>query len=310
MSFRMNSLNALRIFEVVMRHQSLKGAAEELCITPQAVSHQIRGLEETLGKSLFERSARGFHPTQVASALVVAVRRGLDEIAEGIRVASQSDKEKNRLYLHVTPYFASHYLIPYLREFTESYTHIDLKISVGTNLPDFERAQIDAAILWGYGAWATVRQVRLIEDFKVLAGQPDLLKRKPIRTPEDLLGHTLLNPFEINSLWGETLTLLGLEGRVPQSSMTLHTHGPTLDATLAGLGIALISHLDAEDGIQNGRLIAPFGKDLLRGLPPNRVPYFFLLFPDRPDVPKEVLAFQRWLRATLLRHHGRYCPDV
>jgi len=65
MSFRMNSLNALRIFEVVMRHQSLKGAAEELCITPQAVSHQIRGLEETLGKSLFERSARGFQPTQV-----------------------------------------------------------------------------------------------------------------------------------------------------------------------------------------------------------------------------------------------------
>jgi len=304
MSFRMNSLNALRIFEVVMRHQSLKGAAEELCITPQAVSHQIRGLEETLGKSLFERSARGFQPTQVASVLVVAVRRGLDEIAEGIRVASQSDKEKNRLYLHVTPYFASHYLIPYLSEFTESYANIDLKISVGTNLPDFERAQIDAAILWGYGAWATVRQVKLIADFKVLAGQPELLKRKPIRTPEDLLGHTLLNPFEINSLWGETLILLGLGGRVPQSSMTLHTHGPTLDATLAGLGIALISHLDAEDG----SLIAPFGEDLLQGLPANRVPYFFLLYPDRPDVSKEVLAFQRWLRATLLRHHERYCP--
>jgi len=306
MPFRTHSLNALRIFEVVMRHQSVKGAAEELCITPQAVSHHIRGLEESLGKPLFARNARGFQATEVAQTLVTAVRRGLNEIAAGLRAASQTDARANRLYLQVTPYFASHYLIPYLSEFTERFPEIDLKIAVGTNLPEFERDQIDVAILWGYGGWPAVREIRLMADFKVLACQPDLLKRKPIREPADLLEHTLLNPFMINSLWDETLTLLGLQGRVPHATLTLHTHGPTLDAALAGLGVALISHLDADEAIRNGRLVAPFGVELLRDIPANRVPYFHMLYPDKPDVPKSVLEFECWLQASLVQRHPKF----
>lgn len=294
MRYRLPPLNTFRIFEAVMRRGSIRQAADELCITPQAVSHQLKLLEESLGRPLFERQVRSVIATESAEMLAEYVRRGLDQISEGVSLIKRA-RATPKLFLHVSPYFATVCLIRNLGHFTRQFPELDFRMSIGVDLVDFDDLGLDAAIHWGYGGHSDFTEVPLIEDLKVLAAAPALLEQNPVEKPEDLLRHTLISPLGGNSLWRDTLALLGIGEKNTQSTLLLHTHSAMLEATLAGLGVGFISYRDALTEIHAGRLIAPFGVDLLRELPLEKTPKFFLLYKNDRKNSETLTQFTRWL---------------
>lgn len=300
MRHRLPPLNTLRVFEAIYRRGSIRQAAEELCLTPQAVSQQLKLLEASLGQELFERNIRSLTPTGAAQLLYEPVKQGFDALAQGVMAVTSANARKS-LHLHVSPYFATHYLVRELGNFTSEFPDIDVRMSVGVELPDLEQQGIDAAIQWGYGGIPQLSEIPLVEDLKVLVAAPALLARLPVNSPQDLLRHPLVLPLANNSLWQDTLDLLGIKQASKQPVLQLHTHDAMLEATLAGLGIGHISYLDAVAHIRAGNLVAPLGVDLLKQLPVEKSPKFFLYFrPDRRNSP--VLSrLAEWLQDYVCR---------
>ncbi len=294
MRYRLPPLNTLRIFEAVMRHGSIRQAAGELCLTPQAVSLQLKQLESHLEQQLFQRSARSLTPTAAARQFYKHVRDGLDRFTEGVE-AIQPEPAKQRLYLYVSPYFATEFLVPRLGRFTASVPDIDVRMAIGVELDEFNNKGLEAAIHWSYGAPPDFVETPLIDDLKVLVATPSLLQRLPVKEPRDLLKHSIVTPLVANSLWEDTLKLLGVQERPSQPIMMLHTHAAMMEAVLADLGMGFISYADAVRGVHAGRLVAPFGMDLLKQLPVGHIPRFSLLVrPDRGHSPI-LMQFTRWL---------------
>jgi len=287
-------LNSLRIFEAVMRHGSIRQAAGELCLTPQAVSQQLKQLEAHLEQQLFQRDVRSLKPTAAAHTFYMHVRDGLDRFADGVQ-AVQVSPERPRLSLYVSPYFATEFLVPRLGQFTAATPDLDLRMAVGVEPVDLDAQNLDAAIHWHYQAPAGFAEVPLLDDLKVLVATPSLLERQPVDTPRDLLSHNVISSLVANSLWEDTLNLLDVHERSTQSIMRLHTHAAMMEAVLAGLGVGFISYADAVRGVAAGRLVAPFGMDLLKRLAPRQMPRFSLLVrPDQHYSPV-LRQFTRWL---------------
>jgi len=294
MQYRLPPLNTLRIFEAIYRRGSIRQAASELCLTPQAISQQLKILESSLGQPLFERNIRSLTPTEAAKRLYGPVKNGFDQFAQGVE-AVVGKPDRRSLLLHVSPYFATHYLVRNLGNFTADLPELDFRMLVGVELVDLDDQGIDAAIQWGYGGTSSLTEIPLIEDLKVLVGAPSLLARIPVNTPADLLRHSLVLPLARNTLWPDTLEMLGLQPQGHQPVLHLHTHDAMLEATLAGLGIGFISYLDALAHIDAGHLVAPLGVDLMRRLPLEKSPRFFLYFkPDRKHAPL-LKRFTEWL---------------
>lgn len=295
MRHRLPPLNTLRVFEAIYRKRSIRQAADELCLTPQAVSQQLKLLEASLGQALFERNIRSLTPTPAAQLLYDPVKQGFDALMQGVMAAS-SKEARASLVLHVSPYFSTHYLIRSLGNFTAEFPDIDVRMLVGVELPDLEVQGIDAAIHWGYGGIPFLSETPLVEDLKVLVAAPSLLQNHPVNGPQDLLHLPLVLPLASNTLWQDTLQLLGIKAASKQPTLQLHTHDAMLEATLAGLGVGHISYLDAVAHIDSGNLVAPFGLDLLKQLPLEKSPRFSLYYkPDRKNSP--VLSrFSQWLQ--------------
>jgi LysR family glycine cleavage system transcriptional activator len=295
MRYRFPPLNSLRIFEAVMRRGSIRQAADELCLTPQAVSQQLKQLENFVGQQLFIRGVRNITPTQAAATLETHVRRAFDDIAQGLSLTSKAHDSKT-LRLCVSPYFATSYLVPNLRDFTERYADLKLSVSINVEMIDLDaETEVDAIINWSYGAKRELVEVPLIEDLKVLAVCPELANRLPVNAPRDLLAHTLITPMVANHLWVDTLNLLGVVDAPMPACMAFSSQAAMLEATLAGLGVGLVSHKDALREIAAGRLIAPFGVDLLDGLSLAQTPRFSLLYRKEGANLDVLMAFRRWL---------------
>jgi LysR family transcriptional regulator, glycine cleavage system transcriptional activator len=298
MRYKFPPMNTLRTIEAVVRNGSIRRAADELCITPQAVSQQLKQLEQALHRELFYRRDSSIEPTPAARMLVEYLKEGFDRIDEGIQ-AIQRGPERPQLSLQVSPYFATAYLIPNLAKFMERCPNLDLRMSIGTEVADFEERNNDAAITWGYGGLPDFSEIPLIEDVKVVSIAPSLAQQHPLEKADDLLTHTLIAPFPGNTLWEDTFDLLGVNGAAQKPKLLLHTHDAMLEATLAGLGVGLISYVDAILHIKLGRLVAPFGTELLFQLPLARSPQFFLAYPSRRKPQTVLIEFSKWLKETV-----------
>ena len=298
MSTRLPPLNALRVYETIYRRGSIRQAAEELCLTPQAVSQQLKLLESFLDTQLFERSVRGITPTSAAHALYEPISRGFNAMFEGISFINRYALGHS-LLIQVSPYFATHYLIRNLLHFRKQYPWIDLKIKVGVELPNFNQTSLDAAIHWGYGGQLNLAELPLIEDLRVIAASPAILKREPIKKPKDLLRHTIVTSLIRNSLWNDVFELLKISPSPAMPTLELHSHDAMLEAVLAGLGVGHLSYMDAVEHIQSGRLEAPFGIDLLKQLPLEKAPRFSLYYRPRDSANIALKEFRHWLKSHL-----------
>src|ERR1700716_1207613 len=211
MTARLPSLNGLRAFEAAARHLSFTNAASELNVTQTAISHQIRRLEQELGIRLFVRQNRALALTPEARDYLPGVRAAFNVL----RLAPDRLLRRNNdhvLTVSTLASLAAKWLLPRLSAFQEANPGIDVRITTSTALIDFKSGDIDAAIRYGRGQWPGLRAHWLMADERFPESSPALLAgKKPLRRPEDLAEHVLLdNSAGNNDDWRLWLTAAGL----------------------------------------------------------------------------------------------------
>ncbi len=277
-----------------MRSRGLRDAAEKLFITPQAVSQQIKSLEHQLQVQLFRRNGRSITPTEEAIVLARYVDNGLQDFADGIRQITDA-KKTDRVNINASPYFAANALIPRLNAFMTIRPQCDIRLKTNVELPDFDQDDIDVAIIWGFGQWPDLEVKFICTDHKVICCAPSLARK--IRTPDDVAGHTLLQPVRSRTLWRDVLTSMGTAHTTPRNTIELFDNESMRRAAVEGLGIGLISEGDAKREILMGNLVAPFGDAVCRNMPREQTPAFYLIHPRSREQLPSVLDFRKWVMA-------------
>jgi DNA-binding transcriptional LysR family regulator len=253
-------LSALRAFEAVSRTGSFRAAATDLGLTPSAVSHAIRGLEDLLAAPLFVREGRGIRLTPQGETLMGHVERGFGELRLGI--GSIAARGPERLRLHCAPSFAAQWLVPRLKRLLEENAGLELRIAAGADYTRFRGDEFDADIVYGapqpehYGAQAyqALAIMPLGRETVTPLCAPSLAGA--IRTPRDLLGQTLIESAVKKVRWPDWFSANGLiapERAGPRFDRSFLS----LSAAAEGLGVALESLRFAERELATGRLVRP-----------------------------------------------------
>ena len=252
-------LNALRAFEAAARHLSFKRAAAELAVTPTAISHQIRQLEEWLGTPLFERRVRRVVLTPAGQLLSPAVREGFDALARGVE-ALKKPPERAAVTLSATVAFTSKWLVPRVAAFREACPGLDLRLHASDEAVDLRAGGVDLAIRYGRGGYPGLRSERLLQDRFAPVCSP----RLGVRRPADLGRHPLLH-FEWRRVeddtptWARWFAVLGRPYRAPGGEWVFSDESHALQAAIAGHGIALASLVLVAEELASGALVQPFG---------------------------------------------------
>tara|TARA_R110002167_G_scaffold163319_4_gene360189 strand:+ start:4211 stop:5134 length:924 start_codon:yes stop_codon:yes gene_type:complete len=294
MSRRIYPLNALRAFEAAGRQLSFKKAAEELYVTPAAVSHQVKGLEAYLGVQLFRRLPQGLLLTETGQRLLPELREGFLRLDKAVEQAVESDA-RGALTISVASAFASKWLVPRLDRFATTHPEMDLRISSGLAVIDFQRDAFDAAIRLGRGVYPGLRAVRLFDESLTPLCSPRLLEGDhPLQHPGDLRHHLLLHDDSLDfdpaaPNWSRWLEAAGVQGVDAKRGTRFSHPDHALQAAIDGGGVVLGWRSLAADDLAAGRLVQPFPLWLPLGLA------FYLVYPeasaDRPKIQK----LQDWL---------------
>ena len=284
-------LNALRAFEVTARLGTLARAADELCVTPSAVGHQVKNLEDWLGLRLFIVDGTQRQLTSEGERLAQQLGDAFSQINLACRSISRN-KNAAELHVHVTPTFAIRWLVPRLGRFQAQHPGITVHIATSAKAIDFAKDDVYAAILYGDGDWGDMRtDLMFMEDLFPVC-HPNLLKGdQPLVAPADLRRHTLLHSSHRRGDWRRWLAAVGVPADVvdPDQGQAFDLTTMAIDAAEAGMGIAITREAQVRDALDAGRLAAPFQRDLLRG-----EGCYFVSRPARSEDPP-VRAFRDWL---------------
>ena len=298
-------LTALRAFEAAARASSFRLAAEELHVTPAAISQQVKTLEDLLGTRLFHRKNRGLALTEAGRAGLPALREGFRELAEAMRRMRESDASAS-LNVWMAPSLAAKWLMPRLDRFVERHPGIELSVHASAEFIDsstsrveltVERMQtedIDVAIRFGRGHYPYCRVEKLMSAAVSPLCSPALVEdpERPLVTPADLAHHTLLHddtPYEGRPDWAGWLDAAGVEGVDPRRGLRFNSVLLALAAAAAGRGVALSIEQLARDDIEHGRLVRPFSETLALDSA-----YYVISRLDAENDPK-VVAFRDWV---------------
>src|SRR6188768_2626623 len=203
---RLPPLNALKAFEAAARHESFTRAADELCVTRGAVSHQVKALEETLGLKLFNRERQRLVITEAGRDYLAVLRDAFDRIALGTARVVQR-QSSGVLTVSTSPDFAAKWLVNRLGHFAEAHPDIDLRVSATLHHVDFAREEVDLAVRHGEGSWAGLDVARLCSEQLFAVCSPKLRQR--IREPSDVLKFPLLH-LDDRQDWSEWLEAAGV----------------------------------------------------------------------------------------------------
>lgn len=278
MTRRLPSLSALRAFEAAARLGSAKRAAEELSVTPAAISHQVRHLEDDLGQPLFVRRPRQLRPTAHGAELQRALTGAFADIAGAVeRIRAP---RRRSLTLSATPAVAARWLVPRLPLLREACADLDLRVQVSHEPMPLDGIEADAAIRYGHGRWPGLVAHKLIDNAFAPVCSPLL----GLDARDALARHTLLHFAPPGSrsapvdwaTWQQRAAVPGLDARAgPVFSDETHT----ISAALAGQGVALMSLGLVADELRAGSLRCPFGPVL------EAEPFHFVYRDDARDDP-------------------------
>jgi LysR family glycine cleavage system transcriptional activator len=289
-SRRLPPLNAVRAFEAAARHLSFTRAADELNVTPAAISHQVKGLEEWFGIKLFQRRNREILMTEPGQMLLPGVRDALDLLESSVQRISTSDGG-NELRVTCMPSFAAKWLIPRIAHFRALHPDIDVLLSTAEGLVDLEVEPFDIGIRSGAGNYPGLSIHRLFDDSVFPVCSPELLTGpNALRQPDDLKHHTLLHD-DYPVGWAEWLVAAGVSGVDPKRGPMFDNSAMLLQAAVEGIGVAMARHALAFSDLQAGRLVRPFPITLA-----SDFAYFLVHLPRSADQPK-IRAFREWLIA-------------
>lgn len=264
-------------------------------MTPAAISHQVRALEEYCGVELFQRLTRSLRLTDTGRAALPALQEGFAHLTDAAQLL-RTDQSRRVLTVSVAPSFAAKWLVPRLDKFRAAHPDYDIRIDATDRLASFFSDGVDVALRYGRGNYRGLCADRLTSDTVFPVCSPRLLEKgPPIREPADLRHHILLHVHGKmqNDLatWRMWLLAAGVEGVDPDRGPHFSADSMALEAASDGQGIVLASEALVESDLGNGRLMRLFSP-----LSCPRMSFcYFLVYPEtRSDNPK-VVAFRDWM---------------
>jgi LysR family glycine cleavage system transcriptional activator len=292
----MPALDLLVGFEAAARHLSFTKAGEELYLTQSAVSRQIKELEDQLGVPLFQRRHRALSLTEagqqfhaVAAQVITTMRAAME------RLCAQVGKRRS-FSVTTTASFAALWLIPRLAGFTRDHPHVDVRITAETKVQDLERDGLDVALRHGPASLAGPSAVRLFGERVFPVCSPKLLKKLPLKKPDDLKNHVLLQYHDPDVRhpwlhWNTWLEVAGVADLRPAGRLSFSGYEQIIPAAVAGHGVALGRSPLVKDLIDSKQLTAPF-----KSMADPARAYFVIVSRDAAQRP-EVSAFVEWLKS-------------
>jgi LysR family glycine cleavage system transcriptional activator len=257
-------LRFLKTFHIAARRGSFKAAGDELCITPSAVSHQIKALEDQLGLLLFERGSRSLSLTAAGAYYlehIEAVLSRLELATEQLRRRFMREVVR----LQVPPFFAIELLLPKLAGFSALHGDIDIQISTDISPNEEHAADCDVSIVVGAGQWTDVQATQLFAQTYVPACSPDLLRHARLRHTADLAQSPLIVHNQRPDLWQRWAQMSGLELLRPKQLIHFDTMSAVVQAAEQGVGVALVSAPLAGSRFKSGALTKLFDRELTTG---------------------------------------------
>jgi LysR family glycine cleavage system transcriptional activator len=277
-------LPSARAFEAAARHSSFQGAAEELHVTPSAISHQVRSLESFLGVELFRRDHRGVTLTREGTAYLTELRQAFDQIGKAT-AAIKKRKLSGSFVLGATSAFISRWILPRLNRFVATYPEIDLDLQALIGPADFQKHSVDMAIAMGPNDWPGLRADRIMSSPLFTICSPAM--GELLRTPSDLRGKTLLH-YDQGEEWARWLKAAGVDMDC-SSGPRFNDCNVMLQAVVQGNGVGLTFTALAERELAGGQLIKPFDLKLL----PDA--WYYVISPlQSAELPK-VAAVRKWI---------------
>ena len=277
-------------------------AADELSVTPGAVSQQIQNLEDYVGGPLFKRTPKGLLLTDAGQTALPALREAFDRLAEAAALLTAST-DGHRLTVSAPPSFAAKWLMPRLGKFEDAHPDVDVWLQAGFELVDFATGEVDLAVRYGSGRYPALETTRLMGESVMPVASPTLVAEKPLMAPEDLAHHVLLHDGSPDAdescpdwpMWLAARGLRDIDGargpRFNQSSLSI-------EAAVAGRGVALAKRTLAQADIDAGRLVAPLDIDTAVDFA------YYVVHPRAKGRLPQVRAFTAWLKEEAAAHEA------
>lgn len=287
-------LSALIAFQSAAIHLSFRRAARELALSPSAISHQIRGLEDRLGVRLFARSSRAIRLTAEGKEYLKTVSVALGHLEDASRaMLRRSRNARTELRISSLPFFTSTVLIPALGEFYRQHPELTLHIDATHSYADFDSRGVDAAIRYGKEKASGLKFEQLLKVSGIPVCSPSLVKAK-LRQPADLLGAPLIHMSIQPNAWHAWFNEAGIAGQPTGNELWFDNVPAALEAAERGLGVALGMHplIKSYKG---------FGKTLVAPFPPsaNQKGTLFLVTRPEQSSDKHIAILRRWLVAAV-----------
>src|SRR5437764_304967 len=287
---RLPPLNALKAFEAAARHESFTRAAEELCVTQGAVSHQVKALEAELAVKLFNRERQRLVITEAGRDYLTVVRDALDRIAIGTEKLLQR-QNAGVLTVSTSPDFAAKWLVHRLGHFAEAHSGIDLRVSATLHHVDFAREEVDIAVRHGDGNWPGFDTARLSPEELFAVCSPKLLSgRRRLQKPADILKFPLIH-MDSRADWKNWFQETGIDDAAAVHGPVLNRASMVIDAAINGQGIALARTTLAAWDLINGRLVLPRRESM----PLSKT--YWVVCPKASAAGPKIATFRDWLLA-------------
>lgn len=282
-------LKAIAVFDAVARCCSLSKAAEELYVTPSAVSQQIHALELHLGTTLITKVGRGIALTEAGERYFEMIAENMQSITEATN-RIRGLRTRSTLTVRTTPTLGTKWLLPRLHRFMEVNPDVELRINGTTEITDFSRESVDVEIRHGEGKWPGVHIEGLAQEDFFPVCSPSYHAAHSLRC-SDLQSHRLIYSVKAQLQWAHWFASLGIKTSLDLSRLQFDRSHMAIDAAVDGLGVALESNLMMSQELRAGKLICPV----------NSPPHFklttqWIVCPYDHLRKSKVLRFLEWLR--------------
>ncbi len=291
MATRIPPVHALSAFEAAARHGSFALAAEELCITPSALSHRIRLLEEFVGERLFIRDGRNVGLSEFGRRYLDVVRQALRTLTD-FPMPRRAAPVQPRVKLTLPPTFARYLLVPRLASFTEQHPDIAVEIYLSVPLYDLSLAESDLEVRFGPGKYPNLQSEKLFSEPTFVVSSPAYLNKVgEIGVPEDLQKATLIR--SALEPWQPWFEAAGLDWPEPSAGLRVDDLGLLLEAVRHGHGIGLTREHFARELLDSGEVVRLF--DMQTATPPH---VYYMVYEKQVTERPEVVAFLQWMQTT------------
>ena len=301
---RLPPLNAVRAFEAAARRGNFNQAAAELNVTPSAISHQVRSLEQYFGTRLFHRQGRRVELSASARDFLRSVTQALDQLSAASQRMMQRP-EGNLLNIAVAPTFANGWLVPRMSVFQVDHPELEIRMSTAMRMTDFAHTDIDLAISYSAGEFPDdVSAVWLMAEHCVPVCSPHYVRQVgPLLKPSDIERCTLLHALPRMGQWRNWMKVAGVDGVDAERGPKFQTTPLALEAAESGLGIAIANREFVDERVRHGRLLIPLSVEV-----PSESGYYLVYPKDREREPK-IEGFRTWLLQQLAEASGYPSED-